>query len=156
MDTNELVRRGANAAISLQRFMLLCRCSFARSQRGQFLHAQQYLNRAVDVLLLLIREYDRDDRAPPPSAITPRRRLEKINPELARQLLAITLHVVACPETALMSLCEQRLRPCAPLLPWNEFTLLRQSLLYHVGETPSVSGQTHADLACRLADSSDS
>jgi hypothetical protein len=118
----------SNPEVSLDRFILLCWCSFARNQRGQHLHAHQYLGAAVDVLLLLVREHDSNHCVRTALGGTPRRRLEERDPKLAQQLMAITLHIVECPEATLMDLCEEVLRTRAPHLCWNQFTQSREAL----------------------------
>ena len=119
----------AGKPYSLSRLMLLAWCAHRRAERGEYLHAQLYLGDAVDVLLRLLSEHNASDGPRGVGCHSLRRRLERRNPALARELLAIILGTVNLPDVRLLEVCEQHLRPHAPELCWTELMKLRDWLL---------------------------
>jgi hypothetical protein len=94
-----------------------CHC---RVLRGEFLHAQQCLESAVDCLLRLLQRFAADGPLRRIRARNPRRGLEALAPALARELLAIVLGAVDLPEARLLEVAERELKPLSPTLDWDE------------------------------------
>ena len=105
---------------TLQGLAILLWTAYGRAERGELLSARMYLEMAADVLLNLLCVYTSIGRMPAIDSLDPRRRLERIRPKLAHDILAIlqTETIPACSQ--LLSLAETELRGRAPNLGWEE------------------------------------
>jgi len=117
-----------NDSSELQNLALLAWTCHCRATRGEFLHAQQCLESAVDVLLRLLQRFAGDGPLRRIRARNPRRGLEAMAPALAHDLLAIVLGTVDMPEARLLELAERELKPRAITLDWDEVANIRQRI----------------------------
>jgi hypothetical protein len=113
----------------LELITLLAWLSRCRAERGEYLHAQQYLGQAIDEILRMLRRFAAADGFAKVCLAVPRRRLESVAPALARELLAVLLGAVPSPEARLLEIAEQRLRARLPGLDWNELVRVRTRML---------------------------
>jgi hypothetical protein len=109
----------------LHELTLLAWMSLCRSQDGEYLHAQQHLGAAVDVLLRMLKRYAASDGFSRISESAPRRRLHSIAPDLARELLGVLLGTVEIPGVRLLEIAEQYLRPRIPEREWQQVLEVR-------------------------------
>ena len=113
----------------LQSLALLAWTCHCRSMRLEFLHAQQSLEAAIDVLLRLLQRFAGEGPLRRIRAANPRRGLESLAPALAHELLAIVLGTVDMPEARLLELAERELKPRAHALDWEEVASIRLRIL---------------------------
>jgi hypothetical protein len=112
----------------LQEVTLLAWMAFGRSQAGEYLHAQQHLGSAVDVLLQLLRRHGVAEGFQRINEPSPRRRLHAFAPSLARELLGILLGAVDAPEARLLDIAERNLRAVTPELHWENLLEVRSRM----------------------------
>jgi hypothetical protein len=113
----------------LELLSMLAWLSHCCSDRGEYLHAHQYLSDAVDQVLRMLRRFAAADGYAKVCLAAPRRRLGSVAPALSRELLAVLLGTVAVPEARLLEIAEQRLRASLPALDWDEVRRVRERIL---------------------------
>lgn len=99
-----------------------------KSQRREHLSSQRYVQFAIDVFLDLLLIHHSLNKSEMVDKLDPRRRLEKLNPELGKELRHIVTLDPAEAVVALLYLIEKELKTRAPELVWDKVLVVRKWL----------------------------
>lgn len=102
--------------------------AYERSERGEHLSSQQYVQSSVNVLLNLLAAHGCLNESQTADRLDARRRLERLKPELAQELIRIVALRPAQAGVAIMNLAEKELRARAPELAWDRALVVREWL----------------------------
>jgi hypothetical protein len=143
--------RGAGLARpdKLENLCLLLWTAFERWERGERLSAQRYVQFAIDSFLDLLAAHDGLSLPRAADRLEPRRRLERIEPELGRELGRIGLSAPAEAGGALLDLAQRRLAARTPDLAWGKVGVMREWLREAEGRSDDGPPPTHAPVKAR-------
>ena len=121
--------KGRDAALAkpdvLENFCLLLWTAHERWERGERLSSQQYIQFSVDVFLDLLIGHGRLNESQLADRLDARRKLERIEPELARELRRMAGLAPAEAGVALIELAERELKPRALELAWDRALVVK-------------------------------
>jgi len=112
----------------LENLCMLLWTAYERWERGERLSARRYIQFSVDVLLDLLVAHKALHRPPLADELETRRRLEQIEPELARELGRVIVLPPAEAGVALIDLAQKELAARAPGLAWGKVSAVRKWL----------------------------
>ena len=113
---------------NLENLCLLLWTAHERSLRGEHFSAHRYLLASADTLLDLLVFHTDSARAPAADRLDPRRRLERLRPELARELQRVLSLPLPRAGVELLDLARRLLYAAAPGLAWEETAVVRRWL----------------------------
>ncbi|HEX7315817.1 MAG TPA: hypothetical protein VF297_18015 [Pyrinomonadaceae bacterium] len=108
----------------LENLCLLLSTAHERWERGERLSAQRYVQFAIDSFLDLLAAHDGLSRTRAADELEPRRRLERIEPELGRELGRVDSLSPAEAGVVLLELAQKRLSARAPELAWDKASVV--------------------------------
>lgn len=112
----------------LENLCMLVLTAHERWERGELLSARRYVQFAVDAFLDRLAAHGVLNTSPAADRLEARRRLEQLEPELARELNCIVGLDATAAGVALLELAQGRLRAQAPELAWDKVSLVEQWL----------------------------
>jgi hypothetical protein len=112
----------------LENFCSLLWAAYERWERGERLSSQRYIQFSVDALLDLLTAHDCLKKSRLADKLDARRRLERVEPELGRELNRMVGLDAAEAGVALIELAEKELRTRAPGLAWNKALTVKKWL----------------------------
>ena len=112
----------------LENLCLLLWTSYERWERGERLSAQRYLHFSVDAFLDLLTAHGSLNESLTADKLDARRRLERIEPELGRELNRIVRLDAAAAGIALIELAQKRLMERTPQIAWDRVLVVKKWL----------------------------
>lgn len=128
LQTHDERRAGLARPDKLENLCMLLWTAYERWERGERLSAQIYLQFSVDSFLDLLAARGGLSRPDAADKLESRRRLERIEPELGRELERASLLAPAEAGVALLDLAQKRLSATAPELAWDKVAVVREWL----------------------------